>query len=114
MNVGEESMVRRRRARRAEHLSPVRLGDTLSELVEAEIEPQRRRFESVAGLWSRLLPAELSGHCRIVGISSGCLKVLVDSPSYMYELQLCSSAVLRELQRACPQARLEKIKLAVG
>jgi hypothetical protein len=114
MNVGEEGIIRGAPVTRARGRSAVRLGDTLGEVIEDVIAPQQRRFESIVRLWSELLPAELNQHCRIVDISAGCLKVLVDSASYMYELQLCGSAVLKELQRACPQARLQKIKLAVG
>ena len=114
MKVSEESIRGSTPLRRTRPRSTVRLGDTLSELMEDEIRPQQGRFGSIVQLWGQLLPAELSSHCRIVDISAGRLKVLVDSPSYMYELQLCSSAVLKELQRRCPQARLQKIKLAVG
>lgn len=114
MKVHEEAIRYGGRERRARPGSTVRLGDTLSEVMEDKITPQQRRFDSIARLWAELLPAELTKHCRIVGISAGRLKVLVDSPSYMCELRLCSPAVLRELQRQCPQARLEKIKLAIG
>jgi hypothetical protein len=37
-----------------------------------------------------------------------------DSPSYVYELKLCSSELLEELQWQCPKARLTKIKLVVA
>jgi hypothetical protein len=94
--------------------SPARLGDTLREIMTDKIEPQQGRFESVARVWAQLLPAALSEHCRIVDISGRRLKVLVDSPSYMCELQLCSAAVLKELQRQCPQAQLQKIEVALG
>ncbi|MHC4494517.1 MAG: hypothetical protein ACYSYM_01700 [Planctomycetota bacterium] len=38
----------------------------------------------------------------------------VDSSSYMYELQLCSSELLEELQQQCPKARLTRIKFTVA
>jgi len=91
-----------------------RLGDILSELMEQQISPQQARFGSIIELWSQLLPPELHRHCRIADISGGQLKVLVDSPSYMYELRLCSSALLGELQRQCPRARIRKIKFTIG
>jgi hypothetical protein len=40
--------------------------------------------------------------------------VQVDSPSYVYELQLCSSELLNELQQQCPKARLTRIKFVVA
>lgn len=92
---------------------PVRLADALSELVENRVSPRQARFSAVAKLWNRLLPAELRQHCEITDISNGQLKVRVDSSSYMYELQLCSSELLGELQQQCPQVRLTKIKFAI-
>jgi hypothetical protein len=92
----------------------VRLGDTVRALLEGWISPQQTRFESICELLTRLLPIELREHCKITDISGGQLKVLVDLPSYMYELQLCSSELLKELRRRCPQARIKKIKFVVG
>jgi predicted nucleic acid-binding Zn ribbon protein len=92
----------------------VRLSDTLSELMNNHISPRQARFGSIAELWSQLLPAELSRHCRLHEVSSGQLKVLVDSPVYMYELKLCSSELLEELRRQCPRAKIKEIKFVVG
>ena len=82
--------------------------------MEKRISPQQARFSQVVEVFSRLLPAELHGHCEIIDISGGQLKVKVDSPSYMYELQLCNSELLKELKWQCPKARLTKIKFVVG
>ena len=92
----------------------VRLGDTLSELMNNHISPRQARFGPIAELWSQLLPAELSRHCRLSEVSGGQLKVLVDSPVYLYELKLCSSELLEELQRQCPRAKVKEIKFIVG
>jgi len=92
----------------------VRLGDVAMELMECRISPRQARFESIADAWSQLLPVELRRHCKIAGIAGGQLKVKVDLPSYMYELQLCSSELITELQQQCPRARIKKIKFVVG
>jgi hypothetical protein len=93
---------------------PARLGDVVAQLMDGRMAPRQRRFESIVGIWRQLLPTELADHCRIVDVSANRLKVLVDSPSYMYELRLCSSAILEELQRRCPAARVRKISFVVG
>jgi len=79
-----------------------------------QISPRQAVFSEVAETWSQMLPDELARHCEIVDISAGLLKVQVDSPSYMYELQLCSSELLDELRQECPRARLTKIKFVVA
>lgn len=103
-----------KRQAKKESFRLVRLGDALSGLMEDWIGPQQSRFGAIAEVWSQLLPAELSQHCRIADISGGRLKVLVDSPSYLYELRLCTSELLSELQRQCPKVRIKKIKFTVG
>jgi predicted nucleic acid-binding Zn ribbon protein len=90
------------------------LRDVIEQFMENEVSPRQVRFRNVAEAWNELLPAELGEHCRISGISRGQLEVLADSPSYMYELQLCSSELLEELQQRCPRFRITKIRFAVG
>ncbi|MHC4425482.1 MAG: DciA family protein [Planctomycetota bacterium] len=101
-----------RRARKS--YSAVRLGQAAQQLMAEQISPRQARFSEVAEVWSQLLPAEMCRHCEIVDISGGQLAVQVDSPSYMYELQLCSSELLKELQQHCSKARLTKIKFVVA
>ncbi|MHC4647380.1 MAG: DciA family protein [Planctomycetota bacterium] len=94
--------------------SPARLGDAVRKLMEDWVSPRQARYESVADAWNELLPAGLSSHCRLSGVSGGRLKVVADSPSYMYELRLCSSRLVEELRQRCPRARIREIKVAVG
>ncbi len=90
------------------------LGDVLSELMEGRISPQQTRFGLISEALSQMLPSELYQHCRIVDISGGRIKVAADSPSYVYELQLLSYELLKELAWRCPRARIKEIKFAVG
>jgi len=91
-----------------------KLGDAVKQLMENQISPQQARFGPIAELWDQLLPAELRRHCKLADLSGGQMKVLVDLPTHLYELQLCSSQLLEELQQQCPQARIKKIKFVVG
>jgi len=90
------------------------LGDVVRQLIDNKISPQQARFGTIEEAWNQLLPAELCRHCEITSVSGGQLKVLVDSPSYVYELQLCSSGLLEELQIQCPRAHIKKIKFTIG
>jgi len=94
--------------------TPVRLGDMIRELMDYWISPQQVKFNSVVELWSELLPDGLRRHCTITDISAGQLRVLVDSPSYMYDLQLFSSQLLAELRRRCPKVRIKGLKIALS
>jgi hypothetical protein len=92
----------------------VSLGRVAQQLLAEQIAPQQAKFSQIDDAWRDLLPAELQQHCEIVGISGGQLDVQVDSPSYVYELQLCSSELLSELQRHCPRVRLTRIKFTMA
>ena len=94
--------------------SAVRLDQAVQKLVEEQVLPRQARFSRVMEVWERLLPAPLAAHCEITDITAGQLDVRVDSPSYLYELQLCSSELLDELQRQCPKVRLTKIKFSMA
>jgi hypothetical protein len=108
----EGRQLRKATARQVE--TAVRLGDVLGGFMEDCVSPQRSRFEMITEAWSQVLPVELYRHSRIDGVSGGRLKVLADSPSYMYELQLLSNELLEELGRRYPAARIREIKVAVG
>ena len=90
-----------------------RLGDLLPQFVGA-LGPVRDRFDSVADAWDGLLPDHVRTHCRLGSFRDGCLKVLADGGSYIYELQLCKAVLLRELQRLCPGARVRRIEVTMA
>ncbi len=91
-----------------------RLGDSLSRVMEKRIEPQHARYGRVEELWGQVLPEGFGGHCKIIELSGGQLKVAVDSSSYLHELRLCSYELVRELRQQCPAARIKRIKFVVG
>ena len=91
-----------------------KLGDTMREVLDERISPQQGRVSAAVEAWRRLVPVGLAQHCRVAGLTEGVLKIVVDSPSYMYELQLCRCELLNELQRECPHSRIRKIEPAVG
>mgnify|MGYP001419265941 CR=1 FL=1 len=100
--------------RRKPSYGAVSLGQVAQRLLAERISPLQAKFSQVDDVWRDLLPAELQQHCEIVGISGGQLEVQVDAPSYVYELQLCKSELLDELQRQCPRVRLTRIKFTVA
>jgi hypothetical protein len=91
-----------------------RIGEVVEQVIEREVLPRQARFERLAEVWGGLLPEELQRHCRIADVSWGLVRVLADSPSYVYELQLCREELLEGLQQQCPRLRIRKLKFAVG
>ncbi|MHC4074860.1 MAG: DciA family protein [Planctomycetota bacterium] len=91
--------------------NPIRLGQMLQAYM-AGISPKQARFSAVKKIWTQLLPAELQRHCRITDISGGQLKIEVDLPAYIYELKLCSSELLEQINSQCPRAGIKQIKFS--
>ncbi len=114
MDEGVQLQSIRQRRNRATSKGAQRLGEVLGEVMDRRISPRQARFGPVAEFWNEVLPVELGRHCKIAGVSGGQLKVVVDSPSFMHELRLCSSELLEELRQRCPRARIEKIKIVAG
>ena len=94
-------------------LEPCKIADALGGFIQ-KITPLQKRSTSLVEAWDQILPDPLREHCRIVSIKGGSLKVSADSASYMYELQLCKTELLSELQRLCPGARLYRMQFIMS
>jgi len=90
-----------------------RIGQIVADFV-GTLGPVHDRYDSVAEAWEQLLPGNLRSHCRVGGLTNGCLKLVADGSSYLYELQLCRPVLLRELQRVCPVANVRRIEVAMA
>jgi hypothetical protein len=90
-----------------------RIGDLVAGFAE-RLNPVCRRYDSVADAWQSLLPEGLRARCRIASMTNGCLEVVADGSSYLFELQLCKAVLLRELQRMCPAARVRRIEVGMA
>ena len=89
------------------------LGDVTGELFTKDISPKHAKYERISLIWEELLPKNLAKHCWIDNFVGGQLKIKVDSPAYLYELQTCSESLLEELNRNIGGARIREIKLSL-
>ena len=91
-----------------------RLGEVVQKLLDERISPRQAGYGAIAEVWEQILPKQLLDHCEIADVTGGKLTVKDDSPSYKYELHLCSKELLEELQLHCPKLRLRKIKFILA
>ena len=103
-----DDTIKRRAAKRID--KTVRLGEKAEKFVQRFVKPRQARFGKVMELWYQMLPAEMAKHCQITDLQAGVLKVAIDSPSHRHEMQVCSHALLEQLQADCPSAKITKIK----
>jgi Dna[CI] antecedent DciA-like protein len=94
-------------------VEPCRIGEVVAGFVES-LERVPVRCDSVTEALEGLLPPPMRGHCRLGEISGGSIKIVVDSASYMYELQLCKAELLEELRRVCPGAGVRRIGVTMS
>lgn len=92
---------------------PCKMGELVDSFVQ-QVAPVHAQCDSVGAALEGLLPASMRDHCRFAGVSAGSAKIMVDGASYMYELQLCKSELLMELQRLCPSAGVRRIQVAMA
>jgi hypothetical protein len=89
-----------------------KMGELVNGYVD-RLSPVHSKYDSLTQAWENLLPGNLRSHCRIGSLGNGCLKILADGSSYLFELQLCKAVLLRELQRLCPSAKIRKIDVGM-
>jgi predicted nucleic acid-binding Zn ribbon protein len=94
--------------------TPARLGPLLEEYITEQVSPKYRQFSTVEQTWRQVVPDEMASHCWCEGISGGQLKIIVDSPAYMYRLQVMSAELIERLGELCRRPAVKKIKLVPG
>ena len=93
---------------------PAGLADVLSRYIRHQISPRRGQFASALEVWNDMVPERLRQHCKLAGISGDELKVIVDSPPYMYELRLLRGELKRQLAYRCRNRPVKKISFTIG
>ena len=95
------------------HYKPDEIGGLVSELL-MNCRSRKAATDPVLTAWGQVVPPGLARHCRVKNVSGNRLEVWVDSPAYLYEMQLCQSEILQSVQALCPRPRIRSIKLTLG
>jgi hypothetical protein len=90
--------------------TPDRLGSLMAGYMREEVSPHYRQFSSAEQAWRQVVPDELAPHCWCDSVSNGQLKVIVDSPAYMYTLQTMRGELIERLKQLCRRPRIREIK----
>ena len=90
-----------------------KLGDVLNKFVDEGVSVRYKRFSKVSEVWDEMLPDELARHCKLDGIDGGVLRVVVDKPSYRYELETCKHEILKRMNQEQPGIKIKEIKAAI-
>jgi len=91
-----------------------RLDMVVERYIQRRVLPLENKYASIADVFGELVGAEIHSHCKLSGVFGGQLKVLVDSPVYLYQMRLCSPALLEQFTQLCPKARIKNIRFVIG
>lgn len=93
---------------------PRLLGDAVNQYIAERIEPRQETSDDVAAAWKELAPRNAAGFCRLAEITRGRVRIVVNSPSYLYQLRLSGPELLRQLQARCGRKAVKEIKFEIG
>jgi hypothetical protein len=107
----EEAILRRAFLPEVRRYKPA---DGLGDTVRQYLKGRQREFKKnalVVDVWRDLIPAGLSEHCAVSGLTGGILYVSVTPGPYMHELRLMSEELTEELGRHCGTGCVKRIVL---
>lgn len=86
----------------------------LAKQFKREVARPHKQLADLVDLWAQMVPPELVGHTRLLGLARGVLRVAVDSSARLYELdRLLRGGLERELITRHKGAALHRVKLIV-
>ena len=100
--------------KKAQRRKPSNIASAIKTYLTRQVLPLERTNIAIIEAWENILPKEIAAHSKLTGVSAGALKVTVDSPIYMHQLNLCKDELLYQLQQECPRVQIKKINFIIG
>lgn len=100
---------------RRRHEPDTSLGAFLPQQFRQQVERPFKKLGHLSELWQQRVPASILPHTRLLSLRSGVLKVAVDDPAHLYQLdRLLRGGLERELVLAQRMGTLRKVKLELA
>lgn len=94
---------------------PPQIGQELIAFFKKEIQKPHTKLGDIAGCWQQMVPERILVHTSLDGFVGGTLRVLVDTPSHLYELKnLLLGGLEKKILDACRKHGLRRITLKPG
>lgn len=75
-----------------------------------DVTPKHDKFSSIKAIWQEILPKQFENYCRIASLDKNVLRVKVESSAWIYQLQLLSGQLLKQLNGKRAGAKIRSIK----
>jgi hypothetical protein len=99
---------------RANHGRALSAGDVAGRAVEQLVPRDRLRLTRVQIAWPTIAPGRLREVAWPAALASGTLTVHVLDNQWLHELMYMRAELLERVQKSCPAARIEALRLRVG
>ncbi len=90
--------------------------DNIEDIVKSVIgqmaEKKLEDYQKIDRLWMNILNDSEQKHTKILGIKDGMVSVVVDSPAWLYQMNIKKNNILKELQAEIPN--IDSIRFRIG
>ena len=88
------------------------IGDIVKNIIGRMAQRQPDAQHQLEQAWTEILDDKKRTHTRLVGIRDGKVSVLVDSPAWLYQMNISKDSILKKLREKVPE--VSQIQFKVG
>ena len=88
------------------------IGDIVKNIIGRMAQRQPDAQHQLEQAWTEILDDKKRAHTRLIGIRDGKVSVLVDSPAWLYQMNINKETILKKLRERIPKA--VQIQFKVG
>lgn len=89
-----------------------RIKDIVHQVIDKIAEKKTAEHKSIDHIWQNFLGHKELQHTRLVGINEGRLLVVVDSPAWLFQMNIKKQRILARLKEEIPE--IQHIHFKIG
>jgi predicted nucleic acid-binding Zn ribbon protein len=93
---------------------PQALAKAINEYIAEHVEQKHEENQDIAKAWRETVPSQLASFCRLAEITRGRVRIVVQSPSHLYQLRLSERELLLAMQKRCGRKAVKELKFEIG
>jgi len=87
------------------------IGDIVKNIIGRMAQRQPDQQHQLEQAWTEILDDKKRTHTRLIGIRDGKVSVLVDSPAWLYQMNINKETILRKLHEKLPEVTQVQFKV---
>ena len=86
--------------------------DIVKNVIGQMADKKLEEYKKIDRLWINILTEGELNHTKLIGVKDGLISVVVDSPAWLYQMNIRKNTILRELKEEIPT--LDTIRFRIG